>query len=61
MRAKNLKLNYNSISNSLKKNGYFIIKDYFDKKSLREIKNSLLETLSYVHKSKTSGSSKKIL
>ena len=52
MTAKNFKLNYNSISNSLKKNGYFIIKDYFDKKSLKEIKNSLLETLNYVHKSK---------
>ena len=52
MKIKNFKINYKYISNSLKKNGYFIIKDYFSKKDLKEIKDSLLETLNYIHNSK---------
>ena len=44
--------NYNKIINQIKKNGYFIFENYLDKKDLKEIKESLLDTLNYIKKGK---------
>ena len=41
---KNLK-----IINSINNNGYYIIKDFFNKKKLKYIKNSLLNILNYIY------------
>ena len=32
----------------LKKNGYFVFKNYFSKKDLKDIKDTLLRTLNYI-------------
>ena len=41
---KNLK-----IINSINENGYYVIKDFFNKKKLKYIKNSLLNILNYIY------------
>ena len=40
------------IIKSIKKDGYFIFENFFNKKSLNEIKNSLWETLNYIKSDK---------
>lgn len=40
------------IIKSIKKDGYFIFENFFNKKSLKEIKNSLWETLNYIKSDK---------
>ena len=45
------KWNYNKAIKEIKKNGYFVFKDFLSKKDLSEIKESLLDTLNYVKKS----------
>ena len=38
------------IIKEIKKNGYYIFKNFFDEESLNEIKSSLLKTLHYIKK-----------
>ncbi len=42
--------NNKTIIKNIKDNGYYIFKNFFNEKSLNEIKNSLWETLNYIKK-----------
>lgn len=53
------KWNFKLISAEIKKNGYYIFDKYFEPKELRDIKNSLLNTLNYIKKSKEKNLQKK--
>jgi len=53
--------NYTKIIKEIKKNGYFIFENYLDKKDLKEVRQSLCETLDYVKKGKEKGLQKKYL
>ena len=44
------KWNYNLAIKEIKKNGYYIYKNFFSKSDLKEIKKSLLDTLNYIKK-----------
>ena len=52
-------LNKTNIINNLEEDGYTIIENYFGAHELAEIKNSLLETLNYIHPSDETDLSKK--
>ena len=45
-----MKNNWNNakITRELKKNGYFVFNNYFSKKDLKDIKDTLLRTLNYI-------------
>ena len=53
------KFNFNKISKALKKDGYFIFENYFSNKELKNIKESLLETLNYIKPSREKDLQKK--
>ena len=55
----NKKWNYSKIIKEIKKNGYFVFKNYLDKKDIKEIKESLLETFNYIKKGKEKNLQKK--
>ena len=42
--------NYNLVIREIKKNGYYIYENFFSPNDLKEIKNSLLDTLHYIKK-----------
>ena len=44
----NTNWNNKKIAKEINDNGYYIFKNYFNKKSLDNIKNSLLKTLNYI-------------
>ena len=51
--------NYKKIEKSLKRDGYYEFKNYLSKDELKRIKNSLLDTLNYIHPSKEKDLQKK--
>ena len=51
--------NFKLIAGALKRDGYFVFENYFSKTELKEIKNSLLETLNYIKPSKQKDLQKK--
>ena len=53
------KWNYNKISKELQKNGYYVFEEYFSKKDLKEIKDTLLRTLNYIKPCKEANLQKK--
>jgi len=53
------KWDFKKISKEIKKNGYYIFKNYFNKQELEEIKNSLLDTLNYIKPNKEKDLQKK--
>ena len=52
-------MNYNKIIKEIKINGYYIYKNFYNKKEINQIKKSLLETLNYIKKSKQKNLQKK--
>ena len=56
-----MKNNWNNakITRELKKNGYFVFKNYFSKKDLKDLKDTLLRTLNYIKPGKESSLQKK--
>ena len=54
-----MKLNKKKLTQDIKKKGYTIIEDFFDKQKLKKIKNSLLDILNYVDYSKEKDLQKK--
>ena len=52
MKNKKRSWNYSRVIREIKENGYYIYENFFSKKDLDEIKNSLLQTLHYIKKDK---------
>ena len=59
MKNKKRRWNYNQAIKEIKENGYYIYENFFSKKDLNEIKNSLLQTLHYIKKDKEKDLQKK--
>ena len=59
MKNKKRRWNYNQAIKEIKENGYYIYENFFSKKDLDEIKNSLLQTLHYIKKDKEKDLQKK--
>ena len=51
--------NYKKIKKSLNDDGYYEFKNYLNKSELEKVKNSLVDTLNYVHSSKQKNLQKK--
>ena len=50
IKEKNRKWNYDLAIKKIKKDGYFVFENFFSKDNIKEIKNSLLETLNYIQR-----------
>jgi len=48
----NKKWNFRKIKSELESNGFYIFKDFFNKKDLKKIKNTLVNSLNYIRPSK---------
>ena len=50
IKEKNRKWDYDLAIKKIKKDGYFVFENFFSKDNIKEIKNSLLETLNYIQR-----------